>query len=147
MNKLFITIIAAAILFAGCSKKSNVTPSSLIVGKWHFVSDTINIYNNGTLSSSTPQPLKSTGYAQFNADKTGTESPATDTVKFTYTVADAMLTLNYPTQTVDGVQVNTGTAQFAIKILDGHNLYLFSDATELNGGNSERVTQASHLIR
>ena len=148
MNKLFIAIIAAVVLFAGCSKKNNSNPSSLIVGKWHFLSDTTNVYDNGTLSSSTPGVFKSTGYAQFNSDGTGSESPVSDTVKFNYTIADSkLLTLNYPTQRVDGILIDAETDQFTIKVLDSHNLYLFSDATVLDGGNSERTTEASHLTR
>jgi hypothetical protein len=146
MNKLFIAIIAAVGLFTGCSKKNNKNPSSSIVGKWYFVSDTINVYDNGTLSSSTPSVFKSMGYAQFNADGTGSESPVTLTVKFNYTVVDSrLLTLNYPTQKVDGVLIDAQTEQFTIKMLDSHNLYLFSDATVLDGGNSERTTRSKPL--
>jgi hypothetical protein len=71
-----------AITFIAACKKSSSSSSNPIVGKWTIVSDTIRLYQGGSLSDvSADSLLGANNYYQFNANGTGNfvESGVSDT--------------------------------------------------------------------
>jgi hypothetical protein len=150
MNKLLIIMAIAVILFAGCSKSNSPAPKApTIVGKWYFKSDTTNIYDNGTLTHVGVAQISAGAYVQFNSNGTATESPTNDTaiIKFTYSISSNNITLNYPAQTVNGNVLAATISAGVIKQLNDNNLFIYFDSTVINGGDTERTQESSHLTR
>jgi hypothetical protein len=81
-NTYKLLLFAVAITFIAACKKSSSSSSNPIVGKWTIVSDTIRLYQGGSLSDvSADSLLGANNYYQFNANGTGNfvESGVSDT--------------------------------------------------------------------
>ncbi len=140
MKNLLLIVLAGA-LFAGCGKE-NTKPAdtNLLIGRWYAVRDTITTsVNNVQTGQTTFSYHADANFIQFNTDGTGSEyisetSPAYSET-FTYTQgSNNQLTLNYPTQAVNGQQQPATSRTGTIKTLTETNLVVtFNTSRTVNG--------------
>lgn len=99
---LSLLLIPAAFIYS-CKKNVGnlaVGPVPSIVGTWTIAADTVKDYDHDTVSSTTGNTYNKGETYHFNADGSGAASIDTvpGSLKFTYTVTDNKVALNYPAQ-------------------------------------------------
>ena len=147
MKKLLLIALLAFII-AGCSKKSNPSPTvTSITGKWYATIDTTKEYVNGTLQTTTPTTYNHTNFVQFNADNTG--SSLTDGIPdtFTYSLSGTTLTLNFSAQTVGVITYAAYSEKATVRTLTANTLVVYEDDTDVSGGETDRTTEVQYLTR
>ena len=82
-----LLLVLVAITFIVACKKSGSSPSSPIVGKWTIVSDTIRLYQGGSLSDVSPDSLIGTNFIQFNSNGTGSETESDISSTFKWSIS------------------------------------------------------------
>ena len=142
-----LLLVLVAITFIVACKKSGSSPSSPIVGKWTIVSDTIRLYQGGSLSDVSPDSLIGTNFIQFNSNGTGSETESDISSTFKWSISGSTLTVINDAQTIEGIQVPSTTTTAAIKILNTNMLYFFINETASIDNVNVPETEAVHLTR
>lgn len=118
----------------GC-KKENTTKQTqetpLIVGKWNYKSDQVNIYTKSKITGGGPYTYTGGEFIQFNKDGSGSDYNTT----FTYTVKNNTLTINYAAYILGGSTYDAETVVSQIKELSANKLTLYYDFTFRDSGN------------
>ncbi len=152
MNKILIVTLCAIALF-GCAKKNNASIQNTvsITGKWSVKADTLRIYDNNVLKSTSVLGLATSPYIQFNTDATGTtmmdESGAGTTQRFTYSVTGKTITFNFPAQTISGAQQAAYTQSATIKQQSANSLTILFDDHSTSGGITEEDAEITYLTK
>lgn len=159
MRTRHITVVVTAcfIFFFSCKKNASpndgdkTTNTSLLVGKWYYMQDTVLEYKNGTLSrivneesSATIDPVY---FMQFNSDATGVASNESGSVNFTYTLNGNKLTTSFAASRSGGEVVPAHTDVPTVKILTSGRLELFYDDSDTFNGDVIRNTEAAYYIK
>lgn len=151
MKKTLLTLLVAALL-AGCSK-NRVKPGNadLLVGRWFAVKDTINTFvDNAPSGQTTASYHTDANFVQFNTDGSGTiyisETLPAYSEAFTYLHgSNNQLTLNYPTQMVNGVQQQASTRTGKIKTLTETNLVIAFNTSQVINGKTDSTAEVQYF--
>jgi hypothetical protein len=146
----FLAIILILFFYVSCSKKGpTILPgaSTLIIGKWTIVTDTLTDIEDGVTVSHNARGI-STDYKQFNKDSSGLEviNGNTYTFKFAVSHENDHVDLMYPTQNVAGVLQFAYTRTYAIKSIDDKSLHLFLDDFSSSSSMNGTSTSSSEFI-
>lgn len=125
MKKLLF-IIPLIVFSYGCGKKSEVSPTSLIVGKWFITRQIHKVYIGGTLTSTTDTVMpKNQDYSQFNADNTGLVSSSNGIINFTYVLSSSSLSITTPVTNGSSDPNETGHGTYTVNALTSTTLDLY----------------------
>jgi hypothetical protein len=158
----FMAMVAATMFFA-CSKngidnsgaptktQTDTISNASLVGKWYFTVDTVRVYTNSTLTSSTPSAYFNSDYLQFNSDGTGVQLRGAASTNFTFSANSKVLDMSLAktgnsisTQDIKGIDVSGSTVRVAtIEKLTATDLVLYFTATS---GNTQ-TTETAYLSR
>jgi hypothetical protein len=157
--KKHLLIIIAAVLFAGCAKKGNLSPAPItlkptLIAKWYLTTDTVTDYKNGVQTQQKVYADDHTEYIQFNSDGSGVEgidkgNSLLSIITFTYTFSSSSgeLILNYPTQTVNGASQAAYSEPGTVKSLGANKLVLYFQSIQISGSNTYIADEVVYLVK
>jgi hypothetical protein len=130
----FLLFSFAGLILSGCKKEKLAVlppPSTLLIGKWGIVTDTLTDIEERVVISHNSHGL-TTDYKQFNKDSTGVEvvNGLSYVFKYQYIVPDyggPYVHLMYPNQSVGGVLQFAYNRDYAVKSIDNTTLHLYLD--------------------
>ena len=149
MNKTLL-IISAALLMAGCSKKSTPAPvvdvKVQIVGKWNSTSDVEVITKDGAAWHTYDIP--GFIYLQFNSNGTGTRMWDDGPRTFKYTISDKNITLVYDRiDFPDGSYGPSFTDNLAIKSISSSALVVIHEDDVTQDGSLYHTVETEQFSK
>jgi hypothetical protein len=162
MKKLLL-IAAAAILFASCHKSADnvvtTTPVTYsILGTWYYTTDTLRVYTNGVLQSTTPYSYNRTNYLQFNSDLTGAKLADTTLTAFTYSASGQEIIMKFPVTVaqstiarLQSVSIKSSPSYIdytaELTAINSTTLSLFYPRENLSADGTTYTTESAHLSK
>ena len=136
MKKTILLVITAiSLTIFGCKKDSTQKTNSKIAGTWYYTNDVLIQYANGKVQSQSNGGVAFDGtfWMQFNSNGTGISNHAGTVIRFTYSIAGNIITINTPAQTIsegpNNIQIYASTDTATIRTLSPSNLELYFDNT------------------
>lgn len=120
MKKLLL-ITVLAVLFFSCKKdKDNKDSTVSLTGKWTYVKDSVNTYQNGELlNTQVFDYADEYHFIQFNKDGTGSD----DNTTFTYKVTGDKIAFHTEAYTRDGIEYPAEDDEVKLIELSNNKLY------------------------
>ena len=149
---LLVILISFTFLFS-CKKSgitTNTSTSSLIVGKWYYVFDTVKTATNGgplqlLIANSN---YNHTEYWQFNSDGTGSNFYNSATRTFTYTIAGNIMTVNFPATVSGTTPVPASSENLTIRSVTSDKLALLSyEIQTISTTNTSTIYDAAYFTK